>query len=714
MVKSLAMKRLPFLLICLLTFVRAPARAAGWASEGLTNVAAVVAAVKDKQFGRHFELTARVRLPSGESATHSYPVSDASGHIVLRANQPVPVRDIRSGDLVRARGFIDLSQFSPACARLAEITRLAPGVPPKPTAVTGKDLTTGHYDEQFVTLEGCVRDAFFDDVDPNYGVLVLDTESEKVNVLFSAVGLAQTNLESLINARVAVEGLCLTSSPGSRKMNGRHINATGIDAIRVLDNAVGSLFDVQNLESLLTRSGEEISRMGRRRVFGKVIAAWGDNSFLVRYMNRDVVRVELARGRLPAYGEWVEAVGFPETDMYFVNLSRADWRPHGQPTTSDEPVQDVSPADILLDDMGRSKINIRYHGQAVRLRGKLLSVPSSDDRRLILECDGFNVPVDVSADPSLADGLSAGCQVSIAGICVMDIESWRPNAIFPRIKGFSVVPRTSRDITVLSRPSWWTPGRLTTALCALGALLVGILLWNTTLRRRVEKRSRELSQETVARVTSELKVGERTRLAMELHDSIVQSLTGVSMEIRTADRIADEDRAGMHGHLSLAVKTLDSCRKELRNCLWDLRNLTLEDEDVNDAIRRTLAPHVGNTELAVRFNVPRELFCDNTAHTILRIIRELAINAVQHGKATSVRVAGSIEGGKLLFSVRDNGCGFDPDTAPGMAQGHFGLQGIRDRIESFEGEMSVQSAPGKGAKVTIALTVPQGTEEVLS
>ena len=143
-------------------------------------------------------------------------------------------------------------------------------------------------------------------------------------------------------------------------------------------------------------------------------------------------------------------------------------------------------------------------------------------------------------------------------------------------------------------------------------------------------------------------------------------------------------------------------------------NLTLEDEDVNDAIRRTLAPHVGNTELAVRFSVPRELFCDNTAHTILRIIRELAINAVQHGKATSVKVAGSIEGGKLLFSVRDNGCGFDPESAPGMAQGHFGFQGIRDRIESFEGEMSVQSAPGKGTKVTIALTVSQSAEEVLS
>ena len=62
--------------------------------------------------------------------------------------------------------------------------------------------------------------------------------------------------------------------------------------------------------------------------------------------------------------------------------------------------------------------------------------------------------------------------------------------------------------------------------------------------------------------------------------------------------------------------------------------------------------------------------------------------------------------GSLIISVRDNGCGFDPDLAPGIAQGHFGLQGIAERLERLNGEMKIDSTPGKGAKVTVVLPIP--------
>ena len=127
---------------------------------------------------------------------------------------------------------------------------------------------------------------------------------------------------------------------------------------------------------------------------------------------------------------------------------------------------------------------------------------------------------------------------------------------------------------------------------------------------------------------------------------------------------------------------------------------------MNDAVRRTLAPFVAGIELAVRFNVPRERLSDNTAHAILSIIRELTVNAIRHGAATSILVAGCIEGKSLLFSVRDNGTGFDPHCYPGVNEGHFGLSGIRERILSFEGELDITSTPGAGTKVTARLHVP--------
>lgn len=201
----------------------------------------------------------------------------------------------------------------------------------------------------------------------------------------------------------------------------------------------------------------------------------------------------------------------------------------------------------------------------------------------------------------------------------------------------------------------------------------------------------------------DLKVLERTRLAVELHDSVAQNLTGVSMEIDSGLRCSGKLPPEATSHFTRAVRTLGSCRTELRNCLWDLRNQALEENDMDNAIRLTLSPAIGKTDLRIRFSVPRSSLTDNTAHAILRIIRELATNAVRHGRATTIWIAGSIEGDTMMFSVRDNGIGFNPHDAPGVLQGHFGLQGIRERVASFEGSMTVESKTGHGAKVTISI-----------
>ena len=408
------------------------------------------------------------------------------------------------------------------------------------------------------------------------------------------------------------------------------------------------------------------------------------------------------------------AAGYPETDLFRVNLSRAVIREDAQ---SPAPAQEPAITDLrtIFDAIpGTGTLDHLCHGRLLRCRGTVQSVPSpeSAQRRLLLACGPFKLPVDLGLHPETAADLALGTEIEVTGRCLLEIDNWRPDDIFPRIRNLVAVIRSPDDIRILARPPWWTPNRLLLMLGLLLVVVIAIVIWNTLLRRAIARRSTELESEISARIGANLKVYERTRLAVELHDTISQNLTGVAMRLRTAAIVAESNPPAVVQQIALAGMTLDACREDLRNCLWDLRNLTLDEENVDEAIRKTLAPHIEDAELHVRFRVPRERMSDNTTHTIFSIVRELAVNAVRHGHATQIRVAGAIDGAQLKFSVADNGCGFDPDTRPGMAEGHFGLQGIQERLKQFGGSLSISSASGQGSKFTASLALPRKDKQL--
>ena len=132
---------------------------------------------------------------------------------------------------------------------------------------------------------------------------------------------------------------------------------------------------------------------------------------------------------------------------------------------------------------------------------------------------------------------------------------------------------------------------------------------------------------------------------------------------------------------------------------------------MTEAAMRTLAPYRENADVQVRFNVPRKNLSESAVHTVLRIIRELVVNAIRHGGAKSVKIAGEYHGGTVSFSVRDNGFGFDPATAPGPRQGHFGLQGVRERLDKFNGNLMIDSRPGKGTRIFVTLDAEEAYNE---
>jgi signal transduction histidine kinase len=321
----------------------------------------------------------------------------------------------------------------------------------------------------------------------------------------------------------------------------------------------------------------------------------------------------------------------------------------------------------------------------------------------VLKCGKHTLRIDMAFPDGSARRIKAASEVEITGVCDLEFENSFGDTLFPHFRGFAILPRTAADVKVLAEPPWWTPFRLVCVIALLALALLATLAWNRSLAVISERKGRELYHEQIASAKAELKVEERTRLAVEIHDSLSQTLTGVSLQIDAAMRNEEKGFSAAERYLKTARQMLASCRHELRCCIWDLKSRTFEEKNMTEAVERMLAPHAEQTRISVRFNVPRTALSDSTTHAVLRIIRELTVNAVRHGKASNVRIAGVFVDGVVRFSVADDGAGFDPKSADGPAQGHFGLNGIRERLNKFNGKMEIASAPGKGTKATVTI-----------
>ncbi len=611
---------------------------------------------------------------------------DASGAVLMCTSDDVrPAAMPMPGDTARFTGEIRENIYGRNFAVLDSYELASRGKPPAPKELSDDEMLNAYCCYKLVRFKGVLKDVIFNETDPDY--LLFMIEAPRGHGILTTAPIfdagAFDRMNALIGRPVEVTGIEVPFDHSPRLYTARIFKVSGIESIRPLKDAPDA----------------------KTRIRGRVVAVRKRAGSVILMTDRsEFVSVNLADPRLPSYGECVEASGLEETDLFRRTLFNAQWTKLNGPEYKDEDPVAVSPRKLTQDAQGRRKVNCEYYGRPIRVNGTILSMPEDDpDGRMLLDCDGCPVYVDASALPGVLDALAENVVVEVSGTCALDVDAPERTLAIPRLRGFTIILRTPSDITIIKRPPWWTPAKLATVIGALLAMLVVVTVWNTSLRRLAARKGRELMREQIGHVSAKLKTEERTRLAVELHDSLAQTLSGISLEIDTAKKLADENGPGIREHLGIAARTLKSCRDELRNCLWDLRNRALEASSMNDAIRQTLLPHMNGVEMILRVNVPRARLTDNTAHAVLRVVRELVLNGVRHGGATKVWIAGAIDNGRAKFSVRDNGSGFDPAAAPSFAQGHYGLLGIRERIESLEGEFTIESAPGKGAKATISI-----------
>ncbi len=637
-----------------------------------------------------FVLTGHVQTRSGPKSDREidFTVSDATGITQLRlAGCPAP----EAGDLaiVRGHSITDFTQAKTFLATSVTVTGSAPLPPPIDFEISATNRPDLNF--RVVRTHGTVIDAFHDEIDPRNDFLILRSG----DTLFCASLAAADDIGKYIGCDVRITGSYTGNFLGRRIISGQIIHVGDTSRIEILRTPAADRFDVPSLDYLLHVRPEAVVRMGRHRIEGYIIAVWGGDRCLVRTADGRSVQAGLSSfAARPACGDMVQVVGFPDTDLFGVNLINAELRRlPDRPCDTREP-QEVTASALFLDDRQQRRVNVAFRGRTIRIRGVVRDLPPANGR-FNLQCGDFTLPVDISANPACLERLQSGAEIEVSGCCIAETDSWRPNVILPHVRGLVLVTRSPDDIRVLSNPSWWTPARLLVAIGILILALIGFFI-----RLRIQKR------------IAALRFSERTRLAVELHDSLSQNLEGLACQIAATKGVFEADRSLAARCLDTAEHMLDSCRVELRRCLFDLRGTALEEANLADALRKTLEPILPEAvQTVIRFNVSRTHFDDSTVHAILCIIRELVSNALRHGQATHIKIAGEYHDGTLSFSVRDNGCGFDPAACAGPDEGHFGLTGIRERIDRLGGTFTISSTPGCGTRVKATITSdPHRTE----
>ena len=616
-------------------------------------------------------------------------------------------------DIIRADGYTRIGKFSnDPILQTTNILHLGHAPVPDPALLSLEEILAGKGDHKRIRVRGFITDTFIDDIDDNFVIALLNVQGRILHTTAPNTGNALNRLRSLIDADIEIVGRCSPWVGGKRLFGGPLILFdSAADDITVLSRPADDPFSAPRLKTLSRTFAENISALKRHSLQGCVLAAWQKRNLLVNYGTNLISKITLAEGeRLPEAGTWIEAVGFPETDLFTVNLANARIRPSTNGCSHAELPQKVSAYRITHQPFTK-RYDLDFYGHLVRFAGivRAISRPQGEPGRLTIESDGILVPIDAGTSAEALDKVEIGCKIEATGVCVMESESWRPQRVVPTITGFFLVIRSPDDIRILSYPPWWTPQRFLFVLSGLLLILVTIIVWNIALRQLVERRSRQLIKSQAAKLKSDLRIDERTRIATELHDYLAQNLTAMSYQLTAARLSREEAPATSQKHLETVATMLNSSRTELRRCLWDLKSEALEEPTFEQAIRRTLQQILDGTALSISFDISRRSVSDSTAHAILSVIRELVANAIRHGHAKSIAIKGEHYDGMLKVSVVDDGIGFDPSSCLRSDGGHFGLDGIRSRIGRLGGEFTLTSSPGRGTTAVIYLTPQKAT-----
>ena len=472
-----------------------------------------------------------------------------------------------SGDRVRVVGHLVIDEFKRHTQVLESVELLERGEPPQPIEARVEDLSGDRYFHQRVRLAGTMASVHRDEFDPLYNWMALRTPDGN---FFAAVHerlYPIEDLRTMVDGEVSVEGIA-TPFANYRMPQGAFVTIFEKDALRVLRPSVGDHFDVPTLSN----ARNDV----RQCVYGIVLASC-ENRFFIQTESHACIAVYLADASfMPKPGDEVNVAGYATKGMFDLQMSDAMVKMFSDATHELPPaVADLG--DTPFETDVPDKTAHEYHGRIVRVSGVVL-LPDYDttgNGLVSIVSNRHRHLIDISGLPlSARDHLRPSATVEVTGLCIAEYEAHAFATGFCQFKGFTVIPRQIADIRTIKSPPWWTIGRLFIVIMVLVGVVIIVLVWNRMLRKLSERRGQQLYREQIEHERASMKIEERTRLAIELHDSISQTLTGVAMQVESASRANAGANAAVHSFLQTGIWMLSSCRRELKSCLWDLHRRT--------------------------------------------------------------------------------------------------------------------------------------------
>lgn len=200
-------------------------------------------------------------------------------------------------------------------------------------------------------------------------------------------------------------------------------------------------------------------------------------------------------------------------------------------------------------------------------------------------------------------------------------------------------------------------------------------------------------------------LAERSRLAREMHDTVIQGCVGVSTLLEAASIFEPPPPEMVRDLLDRARSQVRQTLNEAREAVWNLRYTSIEAHGLVPALSQLAQRLTGEGGAQVRVTSAGTTapLSPQITNSLLLVAREAARNALAHGNPKSIVIALWFERKRVRLEVADNGCGFEMASFLLTPNGHYGIAGMRERMEQLGGNLLLESRPGKGTRVVATI-----------